>query len=135
MTGQKAKRQRDGTWRSESAAKVLTELGTQTLGAYIDKRQATVTEWVALRPIIDIYHKETGYEGGGRRQDLWWRKMAARKQLSEMLEEVLATARARRWESGRRGEGRGDREAAESGSGRDGTQYAETDKGDSRMGE
>ena len=61
--------------------------------------------------------------------------MAARKQLSAMLEEILAMARERCWESGSRGEGKGYREAAESGSGRDGTQYTETDKGDSWMGE
>ena len=38
----KAKRQRDGSWGDVAAAKVLKESGTQTLGAYIDKRQATV---------------------------------------------------------------------------------------------
>ena len=37
MTDQKAKRQRDGTWRSDAAAKVLKEAVTQTLGSYIDK--------------------------------------------------------------------------------------------------
>ena len=35
MMGQKAKRQRDGAWRSEAAAKVLKEVCTQTLGGYI----------------------------------------------------------------------------------------------------
>ena len=55
----------DGTWRSAAADRILREAGTQTLGTYIDKRQATVTEWVALRPTIDIYNRETGYRGGG----------------------------------------------------------------------
>ena len=32
MTGQKAKRQKDGTWISKAAAKVLKEAGNQTLG-------------------------------------------------------------------------------------------------------
>ena len=42
MTGQKVKRQKDGTWRGETEAKVLKEAVTQTLGTYIDKLQATV---------------------------------------------------------------------------------------------
>ena len=37
VTGQKKKRQRDGTWRSETSAEVLKEAVTQTLGVYIDK--------------------------------------------------------------------------------------------------
>ena len=52
LTGQKSKRQRDGTWRSEAEVKVINETGTQTLGAYINNRQATVAEWVVLRPIL-----------------------------------------------------------------------------------
>ena len=32
----------------------LKEAGTQSLGAYIDKRQATVMDWVALLPIVDV---------------------------------------------------------------------------------
>ena len=46
ITGQQTKQQRDGTWRREAAAKVLKESGNQPLGAYIDKWQATVAEWV-----------------------------------------------------------------------------------------
>ena len=49
-----AKRQRGGTWISTKAASVIKETRTQTLGAYIDKRQATVVEWVVLRPILEV---------------------------------------------------------------------------------
>ena len=52
-------------------AKVIKEAGTQTLGAYIDKPQATVAEWVALRPILEICDKETGYKVKGRRREPW----------------------------------------------------------------
>ena len=48
VMGQKANRQREKTWRSTSAARVLKEAGTQTLGTYIDKQQVKVVEWVAL---------------------------------------------------------------------------------------
>ena len=65
VMGQKANRQRYKTWRSAAAVKVLKEAVTHTLGSYIDKWQATVLEWVTLRPILDIYNRDTGYEGGG----------------------------------------------------------------------
>ena len=42
VTVQKAKRQRDGTWRSAAEARVIKEAGTHTLGTCIDKQQATV---------------------------------------------------------------------------------------------
>ena len=60
ITGNKAKRQRDGTWQGEAEEKVLNEAGTQSMGAYIDKRQETVAEWVALLPILEVYNTETG---------------------------------------------------------------------------
>ena len=40
--------------------KVLNKSGTQSLGAYIGMRQATVAEWVALHTILEVYDKETG---------------------------------------------------------------------------
>ena len=58
--------QRDGNWRSEAAEKVLREAVNHSLGAYIDKQKATVVEWVALRLILEVCNKDTGYEGGGR---------------------------------------------------------------------
>ena len=45
--------------------KVLKEEITQYLGAYIEKRQASVEEWVALRPILEVCDKETGYKVRG----------------------------------------------------------------------
>ena len=49
-----------------------------------------MAEWVVLRPILEVYDKETGYEGGARRPEPWWRKTAARKQLSATLKEISA---------------------------------------------
>ena len=43
---------------------LLKEVGTRTLGTCIDKRHATVAKWVALRPILEVCDRETGYEGG-----------------------------------------------------------------------
>ena len=57
ITGQKEKRQRDGTWISEAAEKVLKEAGTQSSRAYIDKRKLIVVELVALRTILEVCDK------------------------------------------------------------------------------
>ena len=54
LTLRKATLQGGGTWRSLAVARVLKEAVTQTLGTYIDKRQAKVAEWVALSPILKI---------------------------------------------------------------------------------
>ena len=54
ITGHKAVRRKDGTWRQVAAEKVLKKAVTQSIGAYIDRRQATVAEWVVLRPILEV---------------------------------------------------------------------------------
>ena len=66
ITGQRAVQQEDGTWRQVASEKVLEKEGNQSLRTYIDKRQATVAEWVALRLILKVFYRETGYEVGGR---------------------------------------------------------------------
>ena len=68
ITGHKAKRQRNRNWRSATVEKVIKEAVTQSLGEYIDNRQAKVAEWVVLQTILEICNKRTSYEGGGRRR-------------------------------------------------------------------
>ena len=108
---------------------------THTLGNYIDRMKATVAEWVALRPILYVYDRETGYEGGGRRRDPWWKKTAARKHLSATLKEILVAAREWHWKSGSRGMNGGDRDAydLEDGAGNDGSLDAGMDTGDAQV--
>ena len=67
---------------------VLEKAGTQYLGDYIDRRQATVTEWVALRSILEVCDRETGYEGRGRRRDPWWIQKMTRKKLSATIKHI-----------------------------------------------
>ena len=88
-----------------------------------------------MSPILEIYDRELGYEGGGRRREPWWRQTAARKQLSVTLEDILVVTRARHWESGRSGEVGGGREVAESCAGSDRPWYAGTETGDAQVGE
>ena len=53
---------------------VLQATETKPLRGYIDKRQATVAEWVALWPIFEVCAKEKVYEGGEKLRKLWWRQ-------------------------------------------------------------
>ena len=117
--------------------KVLEKAGTHSLGTYIDRRQAPVAEWCALRPILKVCDRDTGYEGGGRRREPWWRQTASRKKLSASLKETSAVARERRGKSVRYGGGGGDRDAEESkdGAGSDGSQDAGMETGDNYVGE
>ena len=81
--------------------------GTKHLREYIDRRQAKVAEWVALRQIFEVCAKETGYEGGVRERGQCWRQKAAEGQLNTTLKEI-SEAPWERWrrESVMRGEGK-----------------------------
>ena len=43
---------------------VLQGSGKHTIRTYVDRIQATVAEWVALRPIFDVFCEIDGFEGG-----------------------------------------------------------------------
>ena len=92
VTGMKARRIGDDTWTKEGPERVLQAEGTKLLREYIDKRQATVAEWVALRPIFEVCTKETGNGGGGKLRNPWWRQEAAAQQLEARLKNILAAA-------------------------------------------
>ena len=47
-------------WTKEGKYRVLQAAGTEYLRGYIDKRQVTVAEWVALQQIVEVCAKETG---------------------------------------------------------------------------
>ena len=91
-------------------------------------------EWVSLRPILEVCNRWTGYKVGGRHREMWWRQMAAWKQLIETLGDIIKVVRALRRESGRRGEVRGGGEVPDSDSLREGPRYAGTHTGDYRVG-
>ena len=97
-----------------------------------------MADWVVFCPILEVCDRETGYEGGGRRWEPWWRQTAAKKQLGATLKDISETARERRCKSGRHGKrGGGERDAEESeyGAGSDGSRYSGTETSDSQVGE
>ena len=59
-TWMKSRRLGEETWTKEGTDRVIQVAGTKLLLEYIDKRQSTVAEWVALRPIFEVCAKETG---------------------------------------------------------------------------
>ena len=65
VTWMKARRLGDNTWTKEGLERLIQTAGTKPLWEYINKKQAMVVEWVALRPIFEVCAKEKGYEGGG----------------------------------------------------------------------
>ena len=66
VTGNNARRKKDGSWRRAASGRVIQEVGMKPLQTYIDQRQATLSEWMDLRPIFEVWVKETGYKGEGR---------------------------------------------------------------------
>ena len=111
VTGMKEWRLWDKTWTKEGPYRVMQEAGTKPLRGYIDKRQATVVEWVKLRPIFEVCAEETGYEGGGKLCKPWWQQAAVEQQLEATLENILAEVGERRLqESDRRDGGEGGEE-------------------------
>ena len=55
VTREKANNLRDGSWRQDTAKKVLQGAGTHPLWTYVYRRQETVVEWVALQMILDFF--------------------------------------------------------------------------------
>ena len=105
VTKSKANRLRDRLWRKAAAKKVPQGAGAQPLRTYLDRRQATVAEWVVLRPIFGVHARKTGYEGRGKLRMRWWRQEEEEKQIKFTVEELSAAAKVRRWrEYSRRGE-------------------------------
>ena len=67
-----------------------------------------VAEWVALRSILEVCAKETGYEGGMRLRTQWWQHTAAERQQRTTLKDILTEVWERRQqESVRSGEDEG----------------------------
>ena len=54
-----------GTWETPGEEGVREAVGTKSARTYIERRRATVEQWVVLRPLFEVCAKETWYEGGG----------------------------------------------------------------------
>ena len=63
---------------------------------YIAILQVTAAQWVALRPIFEVFTGEKGYERGGLSREAWWCKEVAENQRRATLEEILKESKMRR---------------------------------------
>ena len=72
VTKLKSNRLRYRSWRKASANKVIQGAETQPLQTYLYIIQAILVEWGALRPIFDVYARETGYDRGEKIRVPWW---------------------------------------------------------------
>ena len=64
-TGNQAQKKAYRTWVTPKAEVLLEAAGTHSEMPYIGRRQGTVAQWVALRPISEVSARETGYGGEG----------------------------------------------------------------------
>ena len=62
--GKQARRIGYGTWETPGEELVQESVRTQSAMTYIGRRQATVAQWVAIRPIVEVFAEEKGYDGG-----------------------------------------------------------------------
>ena len=74
IMGNRVKQLGYGTWETPREEGIRESGGTQSDRIYIEKRQATMAQWVALRPLFGVCARDTLYEGGGHRRKAWWRQ-------------------------------------------------------------
>ena len=79
ITGKRVKQLEDGTWETQGVEGIREAAGTQRASIYIERRQATVAQWVPLCTLFKVCTRETGYGGGGRRRKVWWRQEGTKK--------------------------------------------------------
>ena len=53
-TGKREKQLGDGTWETPGAEDIREASGTQLSRIYMERRQATAAQWVALRPLFEV---------------------------------------------------------------------------------
>ena len=70
--------------------------GTQSVTAYIRRRQETAAHWVALKLLLKVCIGEKRYKGGGRRREAWWRQDDTDKKLWTTLARVSQEYKRRR---------------------------------------
>ena len=81
ITGKQSRRILDGTWETPGEEVVRKAAVSQSEMTYIGRRQATVAQGVALRPIFELCTCEKGCKRRGFSNEALWRQEAAENQL------------------------------------------------------
>ena len=71
LTGRQPRHRKDGTWYYPSLAGAMKEAGIFRIRTSILRRQNTVAQSIATRPILDLYEKAT-QRPGARVLRRWW---------------------------------------------------------------
>ena len=71
ITGRQPRRGRDGKWFYPSLEGAKKEAGFQEIMTSINNRQNTVVQYIATRPLLDLY-KGKKHIGGARVAMRWW---------------------------------------------------------------
>ena len=92
ITEKRAKLLKDGTRETPGSEGIIDAEVTQLTRIYIEKRKATVVQWVALRLLFEVCMWDTG----GRSRKVWGSQEATEKQLWATLEDSLEAKSIRR---------------------------------------
>ena len=69
IAGNKARLLVNGTWETPGVEGVQEAAGTQSARIYVEKWQATMVQWLVLRPLFEVCARETGYKGWGEKEE------------------------------------------------------------------
>ena len=69
IKGKRARALEHRTRETHDAEGVQEAAGEKLASIYIERQQATVAQWVALRPLFEVFAMDTGYEGGSSRRE------------------------------------------------------------------
>ena len=86
ITRSMPRRRRDGTWHYPPIGKAMEDAGLFSIEEYISRRQNTVAEYVATRPIFDIVMEEERQRGTPTTRR-WWEQAI---DFEAILEELQA---------------------------------------------
>ena len=90
ITGRHTKRWVDGSWGYPPVDTAMEEAWFEEMGAYVLKRQNTVAQYIATRPVLDLC-KDTVQRSGLWVARRWWEKEGlylAGKRVAEAGERV-----------------------------------------------
>ena len=65
------RRRGDGSWEYPSLEEAMVEAGFEGIGEYVTRRQNTVTQYIAKRPIMDLCER-SAWRPGAWVYQRWW---------------------------------------------------------------
>ena len=71
LTGSHLKRRGDGSWAYPPLEEAMEETGFEGIRKFITRRQDTVAQYIATRPILDLYEQSVR-RPGARVSRRWW---------------------------------------------------------------